>query len=72
MVTCKTCSNLSISSEARAGYCKDCKSKKLGRKAQRKIISEKYKGVNNPNYVSGKSKMSERQSTRFKSLRKKY
>lgn len=54
-VECKACGCQSPSSKARKGYCDDCKSQGLGRKNQGRIISKRYKGSGNPNYLNGKS-----------------
>ncbi len=53
--TCKLCFNETLSSLCRAGYCKECSAKGAGKIEQGKIISEKYKGSGNPNYIDGKS-----------------
>jgi hypothetical protein len=53
-------------------YCKSCSNKGLGRKNQGIIISQKYKGKNNPNYTNGKSVKNLWQDAKWTSLRKNY
>ena len=53
---CLACDNLTLSSKARHGYCKECTKKGVGKKQQGKTISKLFKGPGNPNYVNGKSK----------------
>lgn len=55
-VTCRSCGNSVPTAEGRQGYCKPCRSKGEGRKAQAKAISERYRGEGNPNFVNGESK----------------
>ena len=52
--TCNTCGKKTESSKCRVGYCKECSKKGLGHKERGKILSIKYKGKGNPNYVHGK------------------
>jgi hypothetical protein len=54
-VICKICGEQSPKSKARKGYCKNCTKQGLGKKNQGKIISERYKGVGNPNYLNGQA-----------------
>ncbi|MHA1470962.1 MAG: hypothetical protein ACTSSP_10455 [Candidatus Asgardarchaeia archaeon] len=51
---CKICRDKTPSAKCRVGYCKKCSEKGLGRKNTAKILSKKYKGKGNPNYVHGK------------------
>lgn len=51
--TCKVCSATFLTHENRNGYCPSCSASGEGRRAQGRIISEKYKGKGNPNYVDG-------------------
>lgn len=69
-VICKICEQKSISSECRAGYCKICRANGKGKKEQAKIISEKYKGIGNPNYLNGNSKSTDYTESRWKSVKK--
>lgn len=68
-VLCKTCKSLSPKSKARKGYCKECTFNGLGRKNQGKVISEKYKGIGNPNYLNGESKAKEYQHNKWHKLK---
>jgi len=68
---CKFCLKQTILSNlSRFGYCKTCSKKQNGRINQSKIVSEKFKGNNNPNYIDGKS--SKRNSIRSTSEYKKF
>lgn len=58
-VICKTCNTQSPKSKARAGYCKNCSKEGLGKKNQGKIISEKYKGTGNPNFLNGETSITD-------------
>ena len=58
-VTCRSCGEQSPKSKARTGYCKDCTVQGLGKKNQGKIISKRYKGSGNPNYLDGSSDSTE-------------
>ena len=52
---CKCCGEQSPASKARSGYCSNCTAQGMGKKNQGKIISQLYKGYNNPNYLNGKT-----------------
>ena len=54
-VTCKTCGCQSPKSKARKGYCELCTKEGKGKKNQGKLISERYKGKGNPNYLNGET-----------------
>jgi len=69
-VTCKTCGIQSPSSKARRGYCKECTSQGFGKKNQGLIISKRYKGSGNPNYLNGNSNAMEYQSNDWYKLKK--
>jgi hypothetical protein len=69
-VICKSCGEQSSKSKARAGYCADCTIQGLGKKNQGKIISKKYKGAGNPNYLDGLSISLEYQSNDWYLLKK--
>lgn len=71
---CKSCGVKSTKDNAvsQHKYCKCCTSKGLGRKNQGDIISQKYKGENNPNYTNGKSKKKLWQDKYWTKLRKNY
>lgn len=53
---CKICSEPTLISKARNGYCKKCSKDGRSRKEQGKKISKLYTGEGNPNYTNGKSK----------------
>lgn len=61
-IVCKTCNNFSEIAKCRNGYCKGCSKSGVSRKEQGKIVSKKYKGKNNPNYVHGEGGKSFRQN----------
>lgn len=69
-VICKICGDQSPSAKARTGYCTNCTKSGYGKKNQGKIISEKYKGENNPNYLNGNSIITEYQSNDWYKLKK--
>jgi hypothetical protein len=69
-ITCKICGDQSPSSKARSGYCTNCTKSNCGKKSQGKIISEKYKGSSNPNYLDGNSKSNEYQTNDWYKLKK--
>ena len=69
-VICKSCNEKSYSSKCRAGYCKNCSRNKKGRKNQAKLLSEKYKGLGNPNYLNGKSKSTDYTNSEWVALKK--
>lgn len=52
---CINCKSEFSSSQIRGKYCKECINNKVGNKNRSKILSEKYKGKNNPNYCHGQS-----------------
>jgi hypothetical protein len=58
---CVSCGEQSPKSKARRGYCVDCTAQGLGKKNQGLIISKRYKGPGNPNYIDGNSKSVEYQ-----------
>ncbi len=68
-VICKICGEQSPSSKARKGYCKLCTEAGLGKKQQGKIISERYKGVNNPNYLNGEAVITDYQTNNWYRLK---
>jgi hypothetical protein len=68
-VICSSCGEQSPKSKARKGYCADCTFQGLGRKNQGKIISEKYQGVGNPNYLDGNTYITEYQSNDWYKLK---
>jgi len=69
-VICKHCGEQSPKSKARAGYCKDCTIQGFGKKNQGKLISEKYKGIGNPNYLHGNAISTEYQTNNWYKLKK--
>jgi hypothetical protein len=69
-INCKSCGEQSPKSKARKGYCKNCTSEGLGKKNQGKIISKKYKGAGNPNYLNGLSTSLEYQSNDWYKIKK--
>jgi hypothetical protein len=69
-VICKGCGEQSPSSKARQGYCSSCTKQGLGKKNQGKIISERYQGIGNPNYLDGNSYAIEYQSSDWYKLKK--
>lgn len=69
-ITCRSCGSQSPTAKARAGYCKDCSSKGLGKKNQGRIISERYIGLGNPNYLDGNSNAIEYQTNDWYKLKK--
>lgn len=52
-MVCKVCNN--TSKFRKSLICKSCSEQVAGRKEQAKILSEKYKGFNNPNFSNGQS-----------------
>lgn len=63
---CKYCKKYTHPSKiGRAGYCSVCTSKGLGKKQQGRIISKRYKGEGNPNYLHGLSKKDTWQSAKW-------
>lgn len=69
-IVCSSCGEQSAKSKARSGYCADCTSQGLGKKNQGKIISKKYKGTGNPNYLDGSSNVMEYQTNDWYKLKK--
>jgi hypothetical protein len=69
-VTCKICNNKSKSSECRRGYCKLCSKLGYGKKNQGIIISKKYKGIGNPNYLHGESISTDYNDNKWYKLKK--
>lgn len=69
-VICKICGEQSPKSKARNGYCSDCTEQGLGKKNQGQIISERYQGSGNPNYLDGSSHAIEYQSNDWYKLKK--
>lgn len=69
-VICNSCGEQSPKSKARAGYCKICTSQGLGKKNQGLIISKRYKGLGNPNYINGTSNSLEYQHNDWYKLKK--
>jgi hypothetical protein len=65
---CSGCLNQTQSRNCRNGYCKECSKKGIGRKNQAKIVSEKYKGNGNPNFIDGKALLrnNKRSKTEYK------
>lgn len=68
-INCFICKKPSPKTEARSGYCKTCSKKGLSRKEQGKKISKLYKGVNNPNFLHGLSKVNEYQTRQWRDLK---
>lgn len=54
--TCRVCAKQFRTSENRNGFCPSCSRAGEGRRGQGRIISERYKGKGNPNFVNGQSK----------------
>lgn len=69
-VVCKICGEQSPSAKARTGYCKNCTSQGLGKKNQGQIISKRYKGPGNPNYLNGNATITEYQSNDWYKVKK--
>lgn len=58
---CKICGEKTETSKCRTGYCEKCTKKGEGRKQAGEILSKKYIGKNNPNYVHGKKSENHRE-----------
>lgn len=70
--SCRHCKiNKHTSEITRSGYCYTCSKKGISRKNQGKIISKKYKGKGNPNYLHGKSKADVWQSAKWYHVKQK-
>lgn len=69
-VVCSSCGEQSPKSKARRGYCADCTAQGLGKKNQGLIISKRYNGLGNPNYIDGNSKGVEYQLNDWYKLKK--
>ena len=69
-ITCKICNTATPTAKARQGYCKICSKEGLSRKVQGNIISKKYKGKGNPNYLNGESNSKEYQTNDWFKLKK--
>lgn len=69
-VVCKICGSQSPKAKARKGYCADCTSQGLGKKNQGQIISKRYKGPGNPNYLDGTTASTEYQTNDWYKLKK--
>jgi hypothetical protein len=70
LVNCKICNQISITSQCRVGYCKDCSKQGLGKKARGEKLKDEYLGNNNPNFKDGKAKQTIRQKNKWKEIKK--
>lgn len=70
-IICNGCGKPTIVSLARHGFCKDCVSNGVGRKAQSAKMSAMYRADGNPNYVDGGARQTFRQKPEGKQWAKK-
>ena len=66
LLPCKVCGTMCKSQHCRHGYCPTCSQAGEGKRGQGRIISERYRGENNPNYVDGSTKQTFRHTPKGK------